>query len=444
VNARDVWTLYLHELRSAMRERSVVIYSLLIPAVLYPALVWLAWSGASLVLGQTSDMNARVALVGVPAAHAALRSELDAEKGIDVVDAGAAGEAAGAEALRAGSVDAVLEWSDVAGEGAGAGAGADADRRGPARNFTATVIYDGSKERSEAAATRLTEAVRAYRDKWLLNEGERRGISPASWATVRLASKSVASGREMGAFLLKLVIPMLLLVMTSIGCFYPAVDATAGERERSTWETLMTVGASRTSIVLAKYLYVATFGAAAGLLNLASMVISLRAIFASALGSRAGDMRLGVPLAAIPLTALCAVLIALLVAAVMMILASLARTFKEGQAMITPFYLAIALPAGLLQSPDITLTPAMAAIPLVNVTMTFREAITGTYRPSLLAITGATQLAAIALCIAIAARLTRYEDVIAGSSEGATAKLLFQRLRRRFGRGGASSSGGAR
>jgi sodium transport system permease protein len=454
VNARDVWTLYLHELRSAMRERSVVIYSLLIPAVLYPALVWLAWSGASLVLGQTSDMNARVALVGVPAAHAALRGELDAEKGIDVVDPGPAGEPVGAEALRAGSVDAILEWSELTGAGTGADTGTDAGPRTDtgadagagtgAGHFTATVVYDGSKERSEAAATRLTEAVRAYRDRWLSYEGKRRGISPASWATVKLTSKSVASGREMGAFLLKLVIPMLLLVMTSIGCFYPAVDATAGERERSTWETLMTVGASRTSIVLAKYLYVATFGAAAGLLNLASMVISLRAIFASALGSRAGDVRLAVPLSAIPLTALCAVLIALLVAAVMMILASLARTFKEGQAMITPFYLAIALPAVLLQSPDIELTPALSAIPLVNVTMTFREAITGTYRPSLLAITGATQLAAIAVCVAIAARLTRYEDVIAGSSEGAPAKLLFQRIRRRFGGGRGGAKEGAR
>jgi sodium transport system permease protein len=196
----------------------------------------------------------------------------------------------------------------------------------------------------------------------------------------------------------------------------------------------MTVGASRSSIVLAKYLYVATFGAAAGLLNLGAMILSLRAILASAVGEKAGSASLVVPLAAIPLTALCALLIALFIAAVMMILASLARTFKEGQAMITPFYLAIIVPALLLQSPDIELTPALASIPLVNVALTFREAISGTYRWPLLALTAATQLAAIAACLFLAARLTEFEDVVAGS-QGAPGKLLLARLRRHFSAG---------
>ena len=49
--------------------------------------------------------------------------------------------------------------------------------------------------------------------------------------------------------------------LVAVGCFYPAIDSTAGERERSTWETLMTVSASRGSIIAAKYLYVASFAA---------------------------------------------------------------------------------------------------------------------------------------------------------------------------------------
>jgi hypothetical protein len=107
--------------------------------------------------------------------------------------------------------------------------------------------------------------------------------------------------------------------------------------------------------------------------------------------------------------------------------------------MITPFYLAIALPAVLLQSPDTELTPALASIPLINVTMAFREALSGSFQWPLLAVAAATQLAAIAVCVFIAARLTRFEDVIAGSPGGSPGKLLFDKLRRLFGRAGRKS-----
>ena len=236
----------------------------------------------------------------------------------------------------------------------------------------------------------------------------------------------------MGAFLLRLVIPMVLLVMISIGCFYPAIDATAGERERSTWETLMSIGAARSSIALAKYLYVATFGAAAGLLNLGAMVITLRAIVSSALGAGSKSAAFEVPLSAIPLTAACAALMALFMAAAMMILAAFARTFKEGQAMITPFYMAMVLPTLLLQSPDAGLSPVTALIPLVNVALAFRDALSGSLNVPLLGLTAAVQIAAIAICVAIASRLLRFEDTIAGPAEGGLRKLIFSRLKQSF------------
>jgi ABC-type Na+ efflux pump permease subunit len=234
----------------------------------------------------------------------------------------------------------------------------------------------------------------------------------------------------MGAFLLKLVVPLLLLIMTSMGCFYPAVDATAGERERGTWETLMATSPARSSIMFAKYLYVATFGCAAGLLNLAGMFISMGAIFASAVGvvgRGPGELRVGVPLAAVPLMILCAVLIALFCAAAMMILASFARTFKEGQAMITPFYIGIALPALILQSPDVELTEAIALVPLANVTMMFREALTGTYKWPLIALTLGVQACAILLALLIASRLARFEDALVSSPRAALVRLFRRR-----------------
>lgn len=423
MSARDVWILYLHEIRSALRERSIVVYSLLIPAVLYPALLWLAWTGAMFVSGQAGASNARVALLDVPAAHAEIERDLAAEKGIQIIKPEASRPRPSEASVRAGELDAILEWSTLA-DGSAGSAGAP--------GFTVKVIFDGSKARSRRAAEALEGAARDHRERWLLREAERLGVPRSAWSEARFEGRSVASRRDMGAFLLSLVIPLVLLVMISIGCFYPAIDATAGERERSTWETLMSVGASRSSIVAAKYLYVATFGAAAGVLNLGAMVLSLRAIVASALGEEAGSSSFEVPLSAIPLTLACAALMSLLLAAAMMILASFARTFKEGQAMITPFYLAVLMPSILLQSPDSALSPATALIPVVNVALVFREAISGTWRWPLIGLATAAQLGAIALCIFIGSRMLAFEDTIAGSMEGDLGARLRVMIRRRL------------
>ncbi|MCK6592766.1 MAG: hypothetical protein L6Q76_34860, partial [Polyangiaceae bacterium] len=60
---RDVRTLLFHEIRTALRERNIVVYSLLIPAVLYPLLIWLTWTAASFVSGQSEGPASRIVVV---------------------------------------------------------------------------------------------------------------------------------------------------------------------------------------------------------------------------------------------------------------------------------------------------------------------------------------------------------------------------------------------
>ena len=90
----------------------------------------------------------------------------------------------------------------------------------------------------------------------------------------------------MGAMILGLIAPLYFVIMVAVGCLYPAVDTTAGEHERGTWETTLTLAASRFSIVIAKYLYVTTLGFIAGLLNLTAMTLSMGSVLAPLLGPR--------------------------------------------------------------------------------------------------------------------------------------------------------------
>ncbi len=100
--ARQTLVLWRHELRSALRERNIVVHTVLIPLFLYPLILWLAYSGMSFVQGETQGFTSRIVLRGLPPAHAALRHRLTAER-VEIV------ERADAEAdLRAGTLDALV------------------------------------------------------------------------------------------------------------------------------------------------------------------------------------------------------------------------------------------------------------------------------------------------------------------------------------------------
>jgi sodium transport system permease protein len=308
-----------------------------------------------------------------------------------------------------------------------------------AANFRVRLTYDQSKENSVVARDRLTGVIDQYRRSWVRREATSRGIEPAEWQGFTMSSQNVASKKQMGSFMLGLMLPVIFVVMVAVGCFYPAVDALAGERERNTWETLMSTAANRVSIVTAKYLYVTSLGGLAGALNLLAVLLTFKPIFAPLLARSGRILETHFPLSAVPLLGLAAVLLAGFIAAGMMIFASFARSFREGQAMITPFYMLILLPMVFLQAPGLHLSIPMALVPIFNLTLMVREAISGTFHWLPIAVALAASLAAIALCIRLAAFILRFEDVVMGSFNGSLTRFLKERM---FGRKPLGAAGG--
>ncbi|MEM7357170.1 MAG: ABC transporter permease subunit [Acidobacteriota bacterium] len=417
VSFYDIRILYLRELRSALRERGILVNSILIPLFLYPVMLWLMLTGLSFVRGQQERFVSRIALVDLPSAHEDLRQTFADDESIELVEASPDWQ----EAIAAGDLDAVAEFLPPG-----------TDAAALEGNFLLRLGFDASKDRSQKARQRVNEALDDYREAWLERSSETFGLGLPEWQRFRIERFNVATGSEMGAFILGIFVPLLMVIMIALGCFYPAVDATAGERERSTWETLMTVSASRTSVVVAKYLYVATLGGLAGLLNLVALTVTMRSILAPML-SDTSTLDFQLPLTAMPLLALSAVLLAMFIAAGMMILAAFARTFKEGQSMVGPLYMLCILPTILVQSPDLELTPKMALVPIANVVLMFRELIGGIYKWPLIGLTLLAQAAIVALCLALARYVLSFEDILLGSFNGSFGKFFKSRILRRSG-----------
>jgi sodium transport system permease protein len=414
-----VRVLYLRELRAALREKAIVINSILIPTFLYPFLLWVALTGIMFTAGQTDKVPSRLVVRSWPEARIKFQRALQNDKRFQWVDSDQP-IAALEERVRLGQLDALVELLPATNTAAALPG-----------NFAARITYSQSQERSAAARERILGQLDDFREKWVKRESRKLGLEAPALQGFTVSSRNVASTRQMGAFVLGLVAPIIFVVMVAVGTFYPAIDAIAGERERNTWETLMSSAASRVSIVTAKYLYVVTLGGLAGLLNLTVVLLTLKPVFAPLLAQAGKTIDCTIPLAALPVAVASSLLLAGFVAAGMMLLACFARTFKEGQAMISPFYLAVMVPVMFLQAPGLKFSIALAFIPVVNVTLVVREALSGVFHWPQMAISLAVSLAAVALLIRAAAYVLQFEDVVMGSYGGGFKRFFQQRVLKR-------------
>ena len=107
--------LYRREVRAALREKTIVINSILIPVFLYPFLLWIALSGLMFVMGQTEGFICRVQVRDWPKEHAVLRHKLELDRHLKMVEvppelAEAAARSGFEREIRNGTLDLLVEF----------------------------------------------------------------------------------------------------------------------------------------------------------------------------------------------------------------------------------------------------------------------------------------------------------------------------------------------
>jgi len=407
MNLKAIGILYWREIRSALRDRTIVTNSILLPIFLYPLIIWLVYTGLTFVSGQNEGLKSRIMLKDFPPMHETLKREFERDESVVLVTSSDP-----AADVRTGTLDALVEFVPAQSTPA------------TTNNFTTRITYDESRDASSQARLRVAQKISRYRESYLELQAVKLGISRAQYQNFWIDDRKISSGRGVGA-LMAVMLPLFFIIMLAVGSMHPAIDSTAGERENSTWETMMTVATSRANILVAKYLYVATMAFTAAFLNLFAMIFSMGTILGPLFGS---NLSLRIPLQSAPVVLIGALLLALFVAGGMMILASFARTYKEGQAMTSPFYIALIIPVMFLQTPGLEFTTRIALIPVANVMMMIREAFQGIYHWRPIGITLGVETACVILALRVAMFVIQHEDFILGSYNGSFGKFVKERF----------------
>lgn len=207
------------------------------------------------------------------------------------------------------------------------------------------------------------------------------------------------------------LVPLVLVLMTIAGAVYPAIDLTAGERERGTLEAMIVSPTPRPILLLAKYVAVVTVALLTALANLLAMSITL---WASGLG-RVVFGEAGLSLATVGQILCLLVLFAMFFSAVLLSITSFAKSFKEAQAYLIPVMLVSLAPGVLSLLPQVRLTNVLAAVPLANIVLLSRDVLTGAAITETAVITVACTLIYALAAIAVASRLFGIDASLQGS-----------------------------
>lgn len=274
-------------------------------------------------------------------------------------------------------------------------------------------FYEGELK-SAFGRDHLKKVVEDYRDAVVKDRLAAKSLPASVLTPFEIKQENVAppekvSGAGIGGFIGYAVI---LLCLT--GAMYPAIDLTAGEKERGTIETVLSSPISRLDLVVGKFLLVFSGSLASAILSVISMGTSFAILGHTQLMNSSGGQSLNLNLGPVSVVAVffMALPLAFLFSAVLMTIALFAKTYKEAQSYLTPLTFLVVIPAVASIMPGVELTPKLALIPVLNTSLVCKEIITGTYHWGSIVMIFFSTCVYAAAALFLAVKMFQREDVL--------------------------------
>lgn len=404
----NVLTVYGKELRDLLRDRRTLVSMIVVPMLLMPGLTMMTLFIAHRVVAKAQSAVPVIMLIG-GSDSPRTRAALAAYPRIRLVPATADWE----KRITDKKVRAAVEIPE--------GFDAALQSGAPAK----VVIYDYEGEmRSGLAVSDLRRFFTDYRERVVAARLRARGLPAQMVNPFAVATQNVAPAERVGGNLFGGMIPYFFLLLSFTGAMYPAIDLTAGEKERGTMETILCSPVGRIELVMGKFLMVLTASVGTVVCSLVSMVLTLL-VGGAALGAHsaaAGGLMWGFSVPGSPLPAidpwglLAAVAmvapVAVLFAALEFTIALFAKSYKEAQSYVSPLIIVIILPAVVGMLPGVELNTSLALVPILNVSLVSKELVSGVWHWHLIALIFGSTCVYAAAALAVAVRMFGREDVI--------------------------------
>ena len=269
------------------------------------------------------------------------------------------------------------------------------------------VYADGSNSKADRRAGKLRGAIYGYSSGLAAMRLLARGVSPLLIRPVFADDVDVSTPTARATLVLGMLSYFILLVSLA-GGLHLAIDATAGERERGSLEPLLTVPVRRAHLIYGKVLAAACFMMFALALVTTTLALAIPWLPLESIGMSADfgpGVALGVFLSTLPFVTVGAALLT--------VVASFTRSYKEAQTWLGIVMLVPTLPIALAGLLGIQASPLLMAVPSLSQHLLIQGLLRGEPLPAgYVVISVASTLALGALLTWIAGRLYQREKIL--------------------------------
>jgi sodium transport system permease protein len=388
LNLRPVFVVYRKEIRDLRRDWRTIIGMVVVPVIIVPLVMF----GVLKIARMTMKQESKVMLLGEEGSPEMV-ADLRRLSQFDLVPASL-------DYTNLISTKKICAAVDIPGD---FDAAVHEGRKTDIRIYS----YDG-EPKSMQAAGQLEEFFRHRRDEMVRRRLLESHLPETLVAPFEITRRNVASPKQVTGVVVGMIVPYIMIVMCLAGAIHPAVDSTAGEKERGTMETLLTSPVARTHLVVGKGLVVLTASLATAALSMCSNGLALVSLRSD------GFAKMPMALDPLALAGVCVLMIplAIFLSSLAIMVGLFARSPREANTYLQPMLLLAIVPALLAALPGVEFNYRLAFIPVLNLSLLSKELLTGTCRwGHVLAVFGSMTIYA-AVAVAAAVRLFNRESVL--------------------------------
>mgnify|MGYP001862934161 FL=1 len=243
------------------------------------------------------------------------------------------------------------------------------------RNNTVYTINGDDSDTTTYASTLVESYFNAYKDYLQTDYLVNHNVDPSMVMNIiTLEENIIAEDNFFASYVTNYAFFFIIMAIT-VSATYPATDATAGEKERGTLETLLTFPIKSKDIIIGKFLSVTLSSVITGVLSLILAIISLK--IANNMFSIYEGMDLMLPASSLIFALIVILAYSLLISGLCIAIASKSKTFKEAQSALTPLTFISFFPGMIAFMIGITTTNVYACIPFLNYTLIFTDITSG-------------------------------------------------------------------
>ena len=399
MSLQNVAIVYRKELREALRDRRTLMSSLLVPLVLFPLLT--AGMGAAILtlVGKAEEENSKIMIIGAENSPKLVET-LREQKKVEIVP------------LAANWQDQIVNKDIRAAVDIPANFEADI-----AQQKSASIkIHNYNGDLKSTIGTKvLQKNLETYRSNIVKASLSAKNVPEAVLSPFEIEEHNVAPKEKVGGAAFGGVIGYMVILLCMTGCMYPAMDLTAGEKERGTMETILSSPISRMHLVLGKFFLVLTTSLVTAALSVTSMGVSFWVletfhVFDKA-GHDAAQLQLSIGLKQVLSIFIMVIPLAVLFSAGVMTVALFAKSYKEAQSYISPLMFLVIIPAVCAMLP-IDLNAKLALVPILNASLLCKELVVNTYHWNYIAIIFFSTCVYAGVALFLAVKMFQREDVL--------------------------------